>query len=104
MKGPLPVRVELLEQVLLVEDRLVTLDGSVNLLVEDAYDFFCCLLLKIRKRTARSRDALRERLRVGDRCRGNWSWERVRLESQENVRSKDLDGSVGVYRPFSQVV
>ena len=98
------LQVELLEQVLLVEDCLVTLDGSANLLVEDADDFFGCILLEIRKRTARSRDALRERLRVGDRCRGDWSWERVRLESQENVRSKDLDGSVGVYRPFSQVL
>ena len=68
MKGLLPVRVELLEQVLLVEDRLVTLDGSANLLVEDADDFFGCLLLEIRKRTARGRDALRERLRVGGRC------------------------------------
>ena len=104
MKGPLPVRVELLEQVLFVEDGLITLDGSANLLVEYAYDFFSCLPLEIRKRTARSRDALRERLRVGGGCRGDWSWERVRLESQENVRSKDLDGSVGVYRPFSQVV
>ena len=104
MKGPLPVRVELLEQVLFVEDRLVTLDGSANLLVEDANNFFSCLLLEVRKRTARSGDALRERLRVGDRCRGDRSWERVRLESQENVRSKDLDGSVGVYRPFSQVL
>ena len=104
MKGPLPVRVELLEQILLVEDGLVTLDGSADLLVEDADDFFSCLLLEVRKRTTRSRDALRKRLRVGGRCRGDWSWERVRLESQENVRSKDLDGSVGVYRPFSQVV
>ena len=104
MKGLLPVRVELLEQVLLVEDRLVTLDGSANLLVEYAYDFFSCLLLEVRKRTARGRDTLRERLRVGGRCRGDWSWERVRLESQENIRSKDLDGSVGVYRPFSQVL
>ena len=104
MKGPLPVRVELLEQVLLVKDHLVTLNGSANLLVEDTDNFFSCLLLKIRKRTERSRDALREQLRVGGRCRGDWSWERVRLESQENVRSKDLDGSVGVYRPFSQVV
>ena len=104
MKGPLPVRVELLEQVLLVEDGLVTLDGSADLLVEDADDFFGCLLLEVRKRTARSRDALRERLRVGDRCRGDRSWGRVRLESQENIRSKDLDGSVGVYRPFSQVL
>ena len=83
---------------------MITLDSGANLLVEDAYDFFSCLLLEVRKRTARSRDALRERLRIGDRCRGDWSWERVRLESQENVRSKDLDGSVGIYRPFSQVV
>ena len=98
------VRVELLEEVLLVEDSLIALDSSTNLLVEDAYDFFSCLLLEVRKRTARSGDALRERLRVGGRCRGDWSWERVRLESQENVRSKDLDGSVGVYRPFSQVL
>ena len=104
MKGPLPVRVELLEQVFLVEDGLVVLDGSADLLVEDADDFFNFLLLEVRKRTTRSRDALRKRLRVGGRCRGDWSWERVRLESQENVRSKDLDGSVGVYRPFSQVV
>ena len=89
---------------LLVEDSLEVLDCSADLLVEDANDFFGCLLLKIRKRTARSRDALRERLRVGGRCRGDWSWERVRLESQENVRSKDLDGSVGIYRPFSQVL
>ena len=98
------LRVELLEQVLLVEDSLEALNCSAYLLVEDADDFFSCLLLEIRKRTARSRDALRERLRVGGRCRGDWSWERVRLESQENVRSKDLDGSVGVYRPFSQVL
>ena len=93
----MPVRVELLEQILFVEDGLVTLDGSADLLVEDADDFFSCLLLEVRKRTARSGDALRER-------RGDWSWERVRLESQENVRSKDLDGSVGIYRPFSQVL
>ena len=83
MKGPLPVRVELLEEVLLVEDSLIALDSSANLLVEDAYDFFSCLLLEVRKRTARSGDALRERLRIGDKCRGDWSWERVRLESQE---------------------
>ena len=89
---------------LLVEDSLEALNGSANLLVEYAYDFFSCLLLEVRKRTARGRDTLRERLRVGGRCRGDWSWERVRLESQENVRSKDLDGSVGVYRPFSQVL
>ena len=68
MKGPLPVRVELLEQVLLVKDHLVTLDGSANLLVEDTDNFFSCLLLEVRKRTARSGDALRERLRVGGRC------------------------------------
>ena len=98
------VRVELLEEVLLVEDSLIALNSSANLFVEDAYDFFSCLLLEVRKRTARSGDAFRERLRVGDRCRGDRSWERVRLESQENVRSKDLDGSVGVYRPFSQVL
>ena len=98
------IRVELLEEVLLVEDSLIALNSSANLLVEDAYDFFSCLLLEIRKRMARSRDALRKRLRVGGRCRGDRSWERVRLESQENVRSKDLDGSVGVYRPFSQVL
>ena len=89
---------------LLVEDGLITLDGRPNLFVEYAYNFFSCLLLEVRKRTARSRDALRERFRVGGRCRGDWSWERVRLESQENVRSKDLDGSVGVYRPFSHVL
>ena len=83
---------------------MIALDSSTNLLVEDAYDFFSCLLLEVRKRTARSGDTFRERLRVGGRCRGDWSWERVRLESQENVRSKDLDGSVGVYRPFSQVL
>ena len=63
----MPVRVELLEQVFLVEDGLVALDGSADLLVEDADDFFSCLL-EIRKRTARGRDALRERLRVGGRC------------------------------------
>ena len=89
---------------LLVKDGLEALNCSANLLVEYAYDFFSCLLLEVRKRTARGRDTLRERLRVGGRCRGDWSWERVRLESQENVRSKDLDGSVGVYRPFSQVL
>ena len=89
---------------LLVEDGLEAFNGSANLLVKDANDFFSCLLLEVRKRTARSGDALRERLRVGDRCRGDWSWEWVRLESQENVRSKDLDGSVGVYRPFSHVL
>ena len=88
------VRVELLEEVLLIEDSLIALDGSADLLVEDADDFFSCLLLEVRKRTARSGDALRERLRVRDRCRGDWSWEQVRLESQENVISKDLDGSV----------
>ena len=90
MKGLLPVRVELLEQVLLVEDRLVTLDGSANLLVKYAYDFFSCLLLEVRKRTARSGDALRERLRIGDRCRGDWSWERVRLESQEKTLDQKI--------------
>ena len=65
---------------LLVKDGLEALNSSANLLVEDAYDFFSCLLLEVRKRTARSRDALRKRLRVGGRCRGDWSWERVRLE------------------------
>ena len=58
------------------------LDGSANLLVEYAYDFFSCLLLEIRKKMARSRDMLRERLRIGGRCRGDWSWEQVRLGSQ----------------------
>ena len=87
-----------------MEDGLIMLDGGANLLVEYANDFFSCLLLEVRKRMARGRDMLREWLRVGGRCRGDWSWERVRLESQENVRSKDLDGSVGVYRPFSQVL
>ena len=62
------VQVELLEEVLLVEDSLIALDSSANLLVEDAYDFFSCLLLEVRKRTARSGDALRKQLRVGDRC------------------------------------
>ena len=71
------LRVKLLEQVLLVEDSLVTPNGSVDLLVEYADDFFGCLLLEVRKRTARSRDALRKRLRVGGRYRGDWSWERV---------------------------
>ena len=41
MKGPLPVRVELLEQVFLVEDGLVALDGSADLFVENPDDFFC---------------------------------------------------------------
>ena len=51
MKGPLPVRVELLEQVFLVEDRLVTLDGSANLLVEDPDNFLGRLLLEVWERT-----------------------------------------------------
>ena len=35
----LPLAVKLLKEVLLVEDRLVVLDGCVNLLLKDADDF-----------------------------------------------------------------
>ena len=35
----LPLAVELLEKMLLVEDSLVALDGCTNLLLEDADDF-----------------------------------------------------------------
>ena len=83
MKGPLPVRVELLEQVFLVEDGLIALYGSADLLVKDADDFFGCLLLKIRKRTARSRDALRERLRVG-----GWLQRGLELGAGETGKSR----------------
>ena len=41
MKGALVLRVELLEQVLLVEDSLKALDGSADLLVENPDNFFC---------------------------------------------------------------
>ena len=77
------VRVELLEEVLLVEVSLIALDSSANLLVEDAYDFFSCLLLEIRKRTARSRDALRERLRVG-----GWLQRGLELGAGETGKSR----------------
>ena len=43
----LPLAVELLEEVLLIEDRLVALDGRANLLLEDADDFGGRLLLEV---------------------------------------------------------
>ena len=46
----LPLAVELLEEVLLVEDRLVALDGRANLLLEDADDFGGRLLLEVWER------------------------------------------------------
>ena len=39
MERLLPLAIELLEEVFLVEDRLVALDGRANLLLEDADDF-----------------------------------------------------------------
>ena len=50
MERLLPLAVELLEEVLLVEDRLVALDGRVNLLLEDADDFGGRLLLEVWER------------------------------------------------------
>ena len=47
MEGLLPLAVELLEEVFLVEDRLVALDGRANLLLEDADDFGGQLLLEV---------------------------------------------------------
>ena len=41
MKGALVLRVELLEQVLLVEYSLEALDGGADFLVENPDDFFC---------------------------------------------------------------
>ena len=41
MKGALVLRVESLEQVLLVEDCLEALDGGAYLLVKNPDDFFC---------------------------------------------------------------
>ena len=46
----LPLAVELLEEVLLVEDRLVALDSCVNLLLEYADDFGGRLLLEVWER------------------------------------------------------
>ena len=46
----LPLAVELLEEVLLVEDRLVALDGRANLLLENADDFGGRLLLEVWER------------------------------------------------------
>ena len=40
MERLLPLAVELLEEVLLVEDRLKALDSCANLLVEDPDNFF----------------------------------------------------------------
>ena len=50
MERLLPLAVELLEEVLLVEDRLVALDGRANLLLEDADDFGGRLLLEVWER------------------------------------------------------
>ena len=50
MEQLLPLAVELLEEVLLVEDRLVALDGRANLLLEDADDFGSRLLLEVWER------------------------------------------------------
>ena len=41
MKGALVLRVELLEQVLLVKYSLEALDGGADFLVENPDDFFC---------------------------------------------------------------
>ena len=46
----LPLAVELLEEVLLVEDCLVALDGCANLLLEDADDFGGRLLFEVWER------------------------------------------------------
>ena len=46
----LPLAVELLEEMLLVEDRLIALNGCANLLLEDADDFGGRLLLEVWER------------------------------------------------------
>ena len=53
MKGALVLRVEFLEQVLLVEDGLKALDGGADFLVENPDDFFCRLLLEVGEGAAR---------------------------------------------------
>ena len=47
MKGALVLRVESLEQVLLVENCLEVLDGGAYFLVENPDNFFCRLLLEV---------------------------------------------------------
>ena len=51
MKGSLMIRVELLEEVLLVKDGLEALNCSANLLVEDPDNFLGRLLLEVWERT-----------------------------------------------------
>ena len=50
MEGLLPLAVELLEKMLLVEDSLVAFDCRANLLLEDADDFGSRLLLEVWER------------------------------------------------------
>ena len=50
MERLLPLAIELLEEVFLVKDRLVALDGRANLLFEDADDFGGRLLLEVWER------------------------------------------------------
>ena len=50
MERLLPLAVELLEKMLLVEDSLVALDGCANLFLEDADDFGGRLLLEVWER------------------------------------------------------
>ena len=50
MERLLPLAVELLQEVLLVENCLVALDGCTNLLLENADDFGSRLLLEVWER------------------------------------------------------
>ena len=50
MERLLPLAIELLEEVFLVEDCLVALDGCANLLFKDADDFGSRLLLEVWER------------------------------------------------------
>ena len=55
-----------LEEVLLVEDGLVALDGGDDLLLENPYDFFCRLLLEVGERArSGSGKTLSQRARLG---------------------------------------
>ena len=50
MEGALGVSEKQFEEILLVEDHLIVLDGGANLLLENTDDFFSRLLLEVRKR------------------------------------------------------
>ena len=50
MESALGVSEKRFEEILLVEDRLIALDGGADFLLEDPNDFFSRLLLEVRER------------------------------------------------------